>query len=148
MAEYRYPPLGFHFKVQFEGISGLTDNDTRFMEVSGLDATINVKSFREGGENRFEYAVPEGIKYGKLRLKRGMITDSGVTKWVRNTVENFDFQPVNILIFLLNGDHEPLQTWKVVGAYPTMWKTSDFKAMANEIVTEELELYYQYFKNI
>jgi phage tail-like protein len=148
MAEYKYPPVGFHFKVQFEGISGLTDNDTRFMEVAGLDVKINTDPYKEGGENRFKYELPIGVTYTTLKLKRGMVKDSGISKWVRNTIENFDFQPVNLIVSLLNPDHQPLQSWYIVGAYPLNWKTSEFKAMANEIVTEELELYYQYFKNI
>ena len=148
MAEYRYPPVGFHFKVQFEGLSGLTDNDTRFMEVSGLEITMKADSFKEGGENRFEYSLPTGATYSTLRLKRGIIVDSGIINWVRDTMENFTFKPINIVVSLLNSSHEPLQTWYIVGAYPTKWKTSEFKAMANEIVTDELELYYQYFKNI
>ncbi len=148
MATYTYPPVGFHFKVQFEGISSLTDNDTRFMDVSGLEATITTMELAEGGENRFKQLLPTGVTYNKLKLKRGMIIDSGVTKWVRNTVENFEFNPVNVIVSLLNADHQPLQSWYIIGAYPTSWKTSEFKAMANEIVTEELELYYQYFKNI
>ncbi|HVD96927.1 MAG TPA: phage tail protein [Cytophagaceae bacterium] len=148
MAQYKYPPVGFHFKVQFEGLSGLTDNDTRFMEVGGLNVSIKTDPYQEGGENRFSWALPTGVQYETLKLRRGLIVDSGINNWVRDAVSNFSFKPVNLMVTLLNPDHQPLQSWHVVGAYPVNWKTSEFKAMASEIVTEELELYYQYFKNI
>ena len=48
-----YPPVGFHFKVEFIGIGN--DNDTRFQSVSGLNVEYDTESFKEGGENRFEH---------------------------------------------------------------------------------------------
>lgn len=143
---YNYPPVGFHFRVHFEGLPDVTGNDIRFMEVSGLDVKISTIDWKEGGENRFKYQLPDGVTYSTLRLKRGMITNSGIIKWLRDATESFSIVPLNITVTLLNPNHEPLRAWHIISAYPISWKTSGFDAMKNEIVTEELELYYQYFK--
>ena len=69
-----YPPVGFHFKVEFIGVGN--DNDTRFQSVSGLTVEYDTESFKEGGENRYEHKLPVRTKYPDLSLKRGMLTAS------------------------------------------------------------------------
>jgi len=64
-----YPPVGFHFKVEFVGIGN--DNDVRFQSVSGLSVEFDTEAYEEGGENRFEHTLPVRTKYPDLSLKRG-----------------------------------------------------------------------------
>lgn len=142
-----YPPVGFHFKVEFD-LTGVTDNDFRFRDVSGLTADVSIEALKEGGENRFVHQLPTGVDYQALVLKRGMVTDSRVIDWARDAIENFIFQPVNITISLLNQEHEPLRSWQVVNAWPKKWSISDFNAQDNSIVIETLELEYNYHKII
>ena len=139
-----YPPVGFHFKVDFPGI-GKGDNDTRFQEVTGLTAEISVEELTVGGENRFTYRLPVRAKYANLVLKRGMLKDSGLIKWFRNAIESFEFKPVDISVYLLNEKHEVLTSWEFKQAYPVKWVISDFKALDNSLVIETIELSYQYF---
>ena len=47
MAEY-YPPLGFHFKVEFSDFPG----EYQFQSVSGLNVNVDTEDIAEGGENR------------------------------------------------------------------------------------------------
>lgn len=146
MAEIFYPPVGFHFRVDF-GLPAVTDNDTRFKDVSGLSINLSTEELREGGENRFVHQFPNGVDYSNVTLKRGMTTNSGLIAWVRVQLENFIFQPVDVVITLLNQDHAPLRSWVLVNAYPKSWQISDFDAMGEQnYVIETLELEYQYFK--
>lgn len=78
-------------------------------------------------------------------LKRGLLTDSEIAGWIRRCVEDFDIQPKNIDISLLNEKHQPLITWHVVNAYPTKWAVSDLNASNNAVVIETLQFFYQYF---
>jgi len=41
-----YPPVGFSFKVNVEGITGV--NEGSFQEVSGLNVKISPKKYRRG----------------------------------------------------------------------------------------------------
>ena len=138
-----YPPVGFHFKVEFINIGN--DNDTRFQSVSGLSLEYDVETIREGGENRFEHKLPSRTKYPDLSLKRGMLLDSKVIKWLKDALQNRDFSPTTIRISLLNSDHEPLTTWKVHNAWPRKWSVSDLNAGENSVVIESLEISYSYF---
>lgn len=138
-----YPPVGFHFRVEFVKIGN--DNDIRFQSVSGLSVEYDMESFKEGGENRFEHKLPVRTKYPDLSLKRGMLSDSKVVEWCLDAFRNRVFKPAQVNISLLNGDHQPLRTWQVMGAWPKKWSVSDFNAGENSLVVESLELAYTHF---
>jgi phage tail-like protein len=143
MASY-YPPPGFHFKVEVQGLPP-NDDDVRFTEVGGLSVEVGTEEIAEGGENRFIQKFPTRAKYPELVLKRGVLVNSEVTNWIRECIEDSHIQPKDIFVKLLNYKHEPLLTWQVVKAYPTKWAVSDLNSTANAVVVESLQLFYQYF---
>jgi phage tail-like protein len=147
MAAY-YPPVGFHFKVEFIGVADGSDNDTRFQEVTGLNMELGTEEVVEGGENRFTHKLPDRAKFGNLILKRGMLTDSQLIGWIKDAIENFSFTPVELIVMLLNENHEPLASWIFTKVWPVKWNISDFKSTDNSIVVETLELAYNYFRRI
>ncbi len=140
MSNY-YPPLGFHFKVEFANLSG----EYQFQSVSGLNVELETEQIAEGGENRFKHKLPVSTRYPNLVLKRGIRVDSSLTKWCREALEDFDIKPTNITISLLNEEHEPLMTWNVVHAYPLKWSVSEFNAEKSLVAIESIELAYNYF---
>jgi phage tail-like protein len=139
-----YPPVGFHFVVEFEGL-GSKEKDHQFQSVSGLSVDIETEEIAEGGENRFKHKLPVKTKYPNLTLKRGMLIDSAVINWCKDAIESFSFQPVNLTIKLLNEEHQPLISWNVVHAYPVKWSVEDFNAEESKLVVENFELTYNYF---
>lgn len=141
----QYPPVGFHFRVEF-GLDGVQDNDFRFRDVSGLSMEVEEETYNEGGENRFIHKFPVRGRYSDLILKRGLLTDSTVRRWCEAAIQDLDIEPATVWVTLLNEDHEPLQTYTFVNAWPKKWNVSDLNAEASEIVVESLELAYQYFK--
>jgi phage tail-like protein len=147
MANY-YPPWGFYFKVVFNGMTpdvSKDANESSFQSVSGLSVEYDFESYREGGENRFEHKLPVRTKYGDLVLKRGMLADSKVIKWLLDAFQNRKFSPVDITVTLMNEKSEPLQVWNVVHAIPKKWVVSDLNANENSVVVETMELSYRYF---
>lgn len=144
--ETHYPPVGFHFKVEFEGIPGrLHAQDAFFQEVTGLSRELETEQVKSGGENRFTYKLPTRGQYPNLVLKRGLFLDSGISGWVNDAILHMDITPVNVLVTLLNENHEPLQTYQCVNAWPQKWSVADFNAEESRIVVETMELAYQYF---
>src|SRR5437660_11721868 len=115
MADY-YPPWGFYYKVDFS-ISQDT-NDARFQTVSGLSVEYDYESFKEGGENRFEHKLPVRTKYSDMVLKRGLLTDSSVIKWMLAAFRDREFKASDISVILMNENGDPLRTWNVVHAIP------------------------------
>lgn len=136
-----YPPLGFHFKVEIDGING----EFEFQSVSGLSVELEFEEMGEGGENRFKHKLPVRTKFPNLVLKRGAKINSEIITWCRNAVENFDIQPKNLVVSLLNEKHEPLTSWNIVHAWPVKWSVSDLNAEESKLVIETIELAYNYF---
>ena len=154
----KYPSVGFHFLVRFEGIGkgvsigpvsvSTADIDTRWTEVSGLSAELTTEELIEGGENRFVHKLPQRAKYPNLVLKRGYFSSvpSPLITWVNDAVVNFDIKPCQVQVILLNDMHTPAQIWSFTNAYPVKISMSDLKAMDNSFLIENLELTYQFFK--
>ncbi|HMI61546.1 MAG TPA: phage tail protein [Puia sp.] len=152
MATY-YPPTGFHFKVQFIGVSGIdSDSETRFQEVSGLSFEIETEELSEGGENRFSYKLPKRVKFPNLVLRRGLLPSTAFLDWFHSamytyfTVALYEFKPADLVVTLLDESDQPTAIWNIVQAYPLKWSASDLKASENSLVVETLELAYQYFE--
>jgi len=141
-----YPPVGFHFKVEFQDIPGLVNRDAFFQEVTGLTRELDTETIRSGGENRFDYKLPKMARYPNLTLKRGLFVDSGLIKWATDAIEHFDIRTATVFISLLNEKHQPLQVYQCIHAWPQKWSVADFNAEESRIVVETLELVYQYFK--
>ncbi len=145
-SEVLYPPVGFHFSVNFD--ISTSNIDIMFQEVSGLSADLESEEIAEGGENRFLHKLPKRTKYSDLTFKRGLIIDSEVLSWCKRAIENFDFEPSNIEITLLNEEHEGILTWNIINAIPKQWAISNFNATDNSIVVETMKLSYQYFRTV
>jgi phage tail-like protein len=139
-----YPPVGFHFKVEVQGLTAQED-DVRFSEVGGLAVEMGTEEVAEGGENRFIQKYPTRTKYPELVLKRGLLANSKIEEWIKECLENYNIQPKNIFVKLLNEAHQPLLTWNIVNAYPTKWAVSDLNAANNAVVIESLQFFYQHF---
>lgn len=139
-----YPPVGFHFKVEFQDLDK-EDVDVRFQSVTGLAIDMQTQSVNEGGEHRFEHVLPIRTKYSNLVLKRGLTQNSKLIEWCTDAFQTLTIYPKDVLVHLLNEEHEPLMTWNIVQAWPKKWSVSDFNAEKGALVLETLELQYQYF---
>ncbi|HKL33818.1 MAG TPA: phage tail protein [Tangfeifania sp.] len=136
-----YPPLGFHFRVEFANIKG----EFEFQSVSGLNVELETEQIAEGGENRFKHRLPVRTKFTNIILKRGLKVNSDLIKWCRDSVIDFNITPTDMTIILLNEEHEPLQTWNVVHAWPVKWEVTDLNAEESKITVESIELAYNFF---
>ena len=143
-AEYLLP--GFHFMVTFPG-KQYPDIDTRFQEVSGLISELETVDLKEGGENRFVHKLPVRAKYPPLVLKRAIFpVSSELLKWADRAIQDLDIEPLDIQVFLLNEEHQPIKKWLFTKAYPVKIETSALNATKNELVIESIELVYQFAK--
>jgi len=140
-----YPPVSFHFRVEFD-LEGISDNDFRFREVSGITMELEEETHNEGGENRFIHKFPVRARYPDLVLKRGLLKDSVVRTWCEQAIWNLEIVPTTVWVTLLNESHEPLQSYAFINAWPKKWNLSDLNAESSDVVIETLELGYQYYK--
>lgn len=154
------PPVAFYFSVELlgQGTSSKQKVDAAFQEVSGISAEMQYEEIREGGENRFVYKVPNGVRYDNLVLKRGMVVwPSEFASWCRNCLANGkvksnsgkQFKPQDIMVKLLDPtNNAPIMSWSFIGATPVKWEVNGFNAMESNVAIETLTFTYQYFNTM
>lgn len=133
-----YPLPVFHFSVDWGG------TQLTFAEVTGLNIEVQPIEYRDGLNPEYSATKMPGLKkYGNLTLKRGVFAgDNEYFEWLKG-IELNKPERRDIIISLLNENHEPVMTWKVVNAWPTKLTSPDLKASANEAAIETLELAHE-----
>ncbi len=136
MAQYPIPK--FHFQVEWGG------SKIGFTEVTGLDITTEVIEYRDGASPEYsKIKMPGQRKFSNITLKRGSFKgDNQFYEWF-NTVSLNTIQRRDLIISLLNENHEPVIVWKVKNAWPTKITPTDLKADGNEVAIETLELAHE-----
>jgi len=169
MGDEYYPPGAFYFTVKVldpvtlgslaanlatgGGLgSVLADIDASFQEVTGIESQFDVEEVIEGGENRFMHRLPRHTKYSNLVLKRGVVTKfSFLAEWFGFTIGSsltLPIVPFNVLVMLQNEEGWPAVAWAFANAYPIRWEVASMDSLENKILTEKLELSYNYFQRL
>lgn len=113
-----------------------------FSECSGLDGTLQVEDYPEGGENRFVHKFPTRTTYSNIVLKRGVSFSEDLWNWHFDYV-NGKGKRRNGLIFLLNELHVPVKIWKFLRAMPLKWTGPTLNASQSGVAIESLEIVHE-----
>ncbi len=133
-----YPLPVFHFQVQWGG------TNLGFSEVSGLNMETQVIEYRDGLRKEYSSVKMPGIpKFGNITLKRGIVPkDNEFFKWLSATKLN-QAERRDLIISLLNENHEPVMTWKALNAFPVKIEGPGLKAAGNEVAIESIEIAHE-----
>jgi len=136
MAEYPLPV--FHFRVQWGGV------DLPCAEVGGLTQEKQIIEYRDGMSPEYSTVKMPGIpKFGNITIKRGILpADNKFFEWLNTTKLN-KVERRDIIISLLNENHEPVMTWKAVNAFPVKVEGPALKATGNEVAIESIEIAHE-----
>lgn len=133
-----YPLPVFHFSVQWGG--------TRigFSEVTGLTQENQAIEYRDGSFREYSSIKMPGLrKFSNITLKRGIVHhDNEFFAWLStvklNTVERRD-----LVISLLDENHDPVIAWSVHNAFPVKVEGPQLKATGNEVAIESIEIAHE-----
>lgn len=144
MSKIVYPLVGFYFKVTFSG-KGIQAK-TSYQEVTGLSVEMSTEDVVEGGELRFVHKLPTTPKYNNLVLKRGLLANSNLRKWIEKGINEFTFEPLLVNVALLDQEGNPKMSWVIHNARPVKWEVSGIDSTSNAVAIESLELAYDFFE--
>jgi len=115
-----------------------------FTEVTGLTIENEVIEYREGSSPEYNKIKMPGLhKYGNITLKRGIFaSDNEYFEWL-NTVKLNTIERRDLIISLLNENHEPVVSYKVKQAWPVKVQGPDLKSDANEVGIDTIELAHE-----
>ena len=134
----QYPLPVFHFTVSWGG------KRVGFSEVTGLTQENQAIEYRDGSFlEQSPLKMPGQRKYANVVLKRGVVKgDNDYANWLTtvklNTVERRD-----LIISLLNEEHQPVMVWKVMRAVPVKVEGPQLKASGNEVAIESIEVAHE-----
>jgi phage tail-like protein len=133
-----YPIPKFHFQVEWGGAK------IGFTEVTGLEVSTEVIEYRDGASPEYHKIKMPGMqKFTNITLKRGIFQgDNDYFNWW-NTVALNTIERRDVIISLLNENHEPVVVFKVKNAWPVKIQSTDLKADGNEVAIESLEIAHE-----
>jgi conserved hypothetical phage tail region protein len=133
-----YPLPKFHFQVDWGGTK------IGFTEVSGLNIENKLIEYRDGASPEFSKIKMPGMReFSNITLKRGVFAgDNEFYQWL-NTISLNAVERRDVVIKLLNENHEPVVTWKIKNAFPIKIQSTDLKADGSEVAIEQLDLAHE-----
>ena len=148
----RLDPLGgFNFYIALmegDDISSIQPNDLPglllggFSEVSGLDATIGIYEYHEGGVNDRVHKFPDRASYSNIVLKRGISITTDLWEWHQSFV-NGEGVVKDGLIVLANDLGIPVKIWTFSNGIPVKWSGPSLNAMTSAVAIESLEIAHE-----
>ena len=133
------PFATFKFFVEVDDIVG-----AEFTECSGLEQTVDVFEYQEGGLSEYVHKFPGRTKVSNISLKRGFATSNELYKWYKDmetklrTGEKFDFRQVTIVLYSSVEQNKSIR-WTLDKAFPVKWVGPAFKSDEAAVAIESLE---------
>lgn len=153
------PLRNFKFVVHINPPSGRTIS-LGFMSVSGLNITVDVIAYREGGYNTTTQKMPGQADFSPITLSRGVaVGKTEDINWMSElftvmqgsgrTGPGHDFRrtvDIQILDHPVTTSRVPVKAWfRVYNAWPTSVAWSDLDAGANQLFISQLVLAHEGF---
>jgi phage tail-like protein len=114
-----------------------------FSECSGLDVTLEVMEFKEGGVNDFVRKFPTRASHGNITLKRGVIyLEDDLWTWHQDFVQG-NGKRRDGLILLLDESRTPAKVWKFRRGLPMKWVGPSLNATQSNVAIESLEIAHE-----
>jgi phage tail-like protein len=129
----------FQFAVEIGAVRTL-----RFQEVGGIDATVDVTEYREGGDLLGTRKFPGQTKHSNLSLKRGYTDDTLLSDWFKQVMTGAteDIRRDISIVQLDMAGQEKIR-WNLFQAFPVKYTAPAFNAKGNELSIETVEIAYE-----
>ncbi len=130
------PFSSYNFLLEIEGITRAS-----FQECSGLDSEVEMKEYREGGDNINMRKLPGLAKYSNISLKRGVTDDRDLYDWHMEWLKGGnEAQRRSGSLVSLNHRGDEVARWNFYEAWPTKWTGPTFNAESSELAIEQFDL--------
>lgn len=110
-----------------------------FSEASGLEMSLEVEEYKEGGRNDMVHKLPTRVTWGNLRFKRGVALSDDLWEWLYGFAEGRGKRRDG-LVTLQDDLHQPVRIWQFRRGIPIKWTGPSLNATQSEVAVEELEV--------
>lgn len=127
---------GHQFGVEIGGI-----NRGGFQQVSGLEITVEVTEYNEGGRSS-PLKIPGLVKYSDITLRYGVIKDPEIYNWIKAVVGG-DVRRRDGSVVQYDASHTEVYRWNFYDAWPTKLTAGEFNAQTSTVLVDVLVLAHE-----
>ncbi len=113
-----------------------------FSECSGLDMTMEVFEYKEGGVNDFVYKFPTRAEFSNITLKKGIGLTDDLWLWHYEYIQ-YKGKRRNGMISLMNEAGNSVKVWTFKNGLPLKWTGPDLNAAQGALAIESLEISHE-----
>lgn len=146
------PLPGFRFAVSFGQATlpagalasgGVDEVQAGFQEITGLESSIEIFDYKEGGRNDFTHKLATRTNFGNITFKRGVALTPDLWNWY-DVVRRGSFGARRtILIAQLDEAGEAALVWYVNRALPAKYVGPSWNAGQSSVAIETLEIAHE-----
>jgi phage tail-like protein len=127
---------GHQFGVEIGGI-----NRGGFQQVSGLEITVEMTEYNEGGRAS-PLKIPGLVKYSDITLRYGVIKDPEIYNWIKAVVDG-DVQRRDGSVVQFDAAGTEVYRWNFFDAWPTKLTAGEFNAQTSTVLVDVLVLAHE-----
>jgi phage tail-like protein len=146
------PLPGFNFAVTFAESSdvagaiasgGVFQIKAGFQEVTGLESSIEIHDYKEGGRNSFTHKFATTTNFGNITFKRGVALTPDLFAWYDKVRRGSFGARRSILIAHLDYAGAPAMVWYVLRALPAKYTGASWNSNQSSVAIESLEIAHE-----
>lgn len=142
-------PIANRFLFELDGVEiGV------FKELHGLQVTVAVEEFAEGGQNGFSHRVPGRMTWPHITFRRGLTSGNALFEWLqKSSGEGFagagnKLERSTGAVTAIDHIGNRLRAWELIDVFPIRWKGPDFSVQSMDPLEEELEVAHHGFRAV
>jgi phage tail-like protein len=114
-----------------------------FSECSGLDATVEIFEYKEGGVNDYVHKFPTRASFANITLKHGVIyLNDDLWTWHNGFVLGNGSRRDGLIV-LMDESRTPAKVWRFTRGLPMKWIGPSLNATQNSVAIESLEIAHE-----
>jgi phage tail-like protein len=122
---------------------GVTQTIAGFQEVTGLESSIEIHEYKEGGRNDFTHKFATSTNFGNITFKRGVAVTPELWTWFDKVRRGSFGARRSILIAHLDYEGNAAMVWYVSRALPTKYSGPGWNAAQSSIAVESIEIAHE-----
>lgn len=113
-----------------------------FSECTGLEMSLDVEEYREGGRNGEALQFPSRVRWSKITLKKGLGTSTALWDWHYGFVTGTGRRRDGLIV-LLNERRLPAHIWHFRRGLPTRYAGPSMNAAQGAVAIETIEITHE-----
>jgi phage tail-like protein len=113
-----------------------------FSECTGLEMSLDVEEYREGGRNGETLQFPTRVRWSKITLKKGVGAGTALWDWHYGFVTGKGKRRDGLIV-LMNDLQSPARIWHFRRGLPTRYSGPSMNASQTSVAIETIEITHE-----